>query len=612
MKEGSAASPNELEERGFRVPITWVSVFGFGGLVAISVGVVLYLGLYAATENTSQLLQARSKTIVAAIEARLDSTLSPVVEQARWIADHVARGAVNPSDSTTMDTFIAGALAATPQVAGIGFVDANAQIRRWTRKDGEIVMENWSNRPDIAAWLRTGSDRDGPAWSPPLWTHTLERTVVFHDVPLRRNGRFIGMLAQVVPIEELSRTLASLQRESTMVPFVLYDGTHVLAHPLLVDWTPTGTGRDAPLPQIEDLGDDVLARLGDPDEVPFFLRGMTGLSAAGVFTDGRYQVLLHRDIARYGPRTWTLGIHFDAQAVAGEEPRRIVSAALVGLVLLALAIAAAILAGRKLSHPIQLLARAADVVRSGRLQEVPKLPGSRVSEIDTALGSFRQMVEGLRERQLIRDALGRFIPQSVARTLLAGGGTLPAEEAEATLLFCDLEGFTQLTERMGPSGIMALLNQYFEAMVEILERHGGIVTQFQGDAILATFNVPLASEGHAADALRAALAMQHAVHTRHFKGERLACRIGINTGPVVAGAVGAKGRLSYTVHGDAVNLAARLEALNKDYGTKILVSAETASRVCDFSLTPVGEVVVRGQSNPVTLFALPCGDRCEQ
>ena len=161
-----------------------------------------------------------------------------------------------------------------------------------------------------------------------------------------------------------------------------------------------------------------------------------------------------------------------------------------------------------------------------------------------------------------------------------------------------------LTERMGPSGILRLLNEYFEAMVQILERHGGIVTQFQGDAILATFNVPLEDPDHAAGALRAALEMQEVARTRRFAGERLSCRIGINTGPVVAGAVGAKGRLSYTVHGDAVNLAARLEAMNKDFGTSILVSAETALRVRGFRFRPVGEAVVRGQTRPARVFEL--------
>jgi class 3 adenylate cyclase len=141
-------------------------------------------------------------------------------------------------------------------------------------------------------------------------------------------------------------------------------------------------------------------------------------------------------------------------------------------------------------------------------------------------------------------------------------------------------------------------------MVEILERHRGVVTQFQGDAILATFNVPVRDPDHAANAVRAAIEMQRMVREHTFAGHRIEHRIGINTGPVVAGAVGAEGRLSYTVHGDTVNLASRLEALNKTYGSSVLMSNTTAAVLHDFPLDAVGEVMVRGQSRPVTLFAL--------
>ena len=104
------------------------------------------------------------------------------------------------------------------------------------------------------------------------------------------------------------------------------------------------------------------------------------------------------------------------------------------------------------------------------------------------------MVKGLRERELIRETLGRFVPEKVASSLLSGGGDIPVQQTEATILFCDIEAFTRLTETLGPVKIVDVLNAFFSAMVEILERHGGVVTQFQGDAILATFNVPIADD----------------------------------------------------------------------------------------------------------------------
>jgi class 3 adenylate cyclase len=595
---------SSTSEDRLRFPITAVAVFGLGALMAVAVGLELFLGLRAAARNTSDLLQARSTTLVNVLEAKLDTMLNPVVLQARWIAERVAEGSLDPARHAELDAFMSGALSATPQVAGIGLVNPQALLRRWGRESGSVVWEDWSNRPEITSWLASVDNRAGPAWGRPIWTHTTGSTVVMHETPLRRDGRLLGMLVQVVPISTLSRTLAEIRRETGITPFVLLGEDRVLAHPDLALGVEVDTGRAEPLPAIGAVADPTLLRLDSPDEVPLFLRGIKDLRAGGVRVEEHYRVILHRDVTRYGPAPWTVGVHFDADLEAGDVTRRLGLAIEVGVALCLLAIGIAVLAGRRLARPVQLLARAAEAVRANRLDDVPALPGSRVRELDTALRAFRGMVAGLRERQVMRDVLGRFVPESVARRLLAGDGSLPAQEAEATLLFCDLAGFTTLTERIGPAGILKLLNEYFEAMVRILEHHGGIVTQFQGDAILATFNVPLEDPDHAAGALRAALEMQEVARTRRFAGERLSCRIGINTGPVVAGAVGAKGRLSYTVHGDAVNLAARLEAMNKDFGTSILVSAETALRVRGFRFRPVGEAVVRGQTRPARVFEL--------
>jgi len=140
--------------------------------------------------------------------------------------------------------------------------------------------------------------------------------------------------------------------------------------------------------------------------------------------------------------------------------------------------------------------------------------------------------------------------------------------------------------------------------VAILEQHNGVVTQFQGDAILATFNVPITNSDHATNAIHAAEEMLSCVSSTKFAGERLNVRIGVNTGSIVAGAIGAEGRLSYTVHGDAVNLAARLESLNKEYGTRLLVSETTMKLAPDLEFGQIGESAVRGQSKSILLYTL--------
>ena len=137
-----------------------------------------------------------------------------------------------------------------------------------------------------------------------------------------------------------------------------------------------------------------------------------------------------------------------------------------------------------------------------------------------------------------------------------------------------------------------------------MERYRGVITQFQGDAVLAVFNLPLADPDHGANALRAAIELVRAADELEFAGVRVRNRIGISTGQVVAGAVGSRGRLSYTVHGNAVNLASRIETLNKEYGTRILLSEKTAERCPGFDLIKVADAEIRGYGGKVSLYTL--------
>ena len=206
--------------------------------------------------------------------------------------------------------------------------------------------------------------------------------------------------------------------------------------------------------------------------------------------------------------------------------------------------------------------------------------------------------------------LSRFVPSEVAAQVKSSETPVEAgagEVRETTIFFNDLQGFTTLSEGMSPVELISTLNEYFSAVAEPIIRHGGVINQYQGDAILATFNLPSPLEDHAASAVRAAVEIQHILGSRTFgAGLRLTSRVGINTGVVVGGLVGAQDRLGYTVHGDDVNLAARLEALNKEHGTRIIVSERTRELAGPdrFSFRDLGTVKVRGRSRPVTIYRI--------
>ena len=217
----------------------------------------------------------------------------------------------------------------------------------------------------------------------------------------------------------------------------------------------------------------------------------------------------------------------------------------------------------------------------------------------------RSVVEG----SAVED-LSKFVPRGVARQLKLSERRMEVgdgEVREATILFTDIEGFTTISESLSPTELIKTLNAYFEVVSLPIERHGGVINQFQGDAILATFNVPDDLEDHALRAVHAAVEIQQALAAQTFgKGLKLRSRIGINSGVVVGGLVGSGDRLGYTVHGDEVNLAARLEQLNKDYGTQIIVSARTRelAGADAFPFKEVDTVTVRGRHSSLVVYSI--------
>jgi len=590
-------------KKDYRIPITAITIFGTSSLLAITAGIVLYLGFSQAANTTRQLWADQADTLIGEMERSLEFKLDPIREQAKW----VARDIHDLSDPEEYDEYIFGVLAATPQVAGVAIVTVDGQSRRWLRDTREVYQEDWSNRSEIVAWLQAVKTQQLPAWRSPIWaTLPVGATTLLHDIPLSdKNGNFIGVFAQVVPVADLSNFLSVHYAETGLTPFVLYDRQFVLAHPILIDNRLLSEEQKQPMPSLESMGDVVLSRIWTPDEVdPFISDAMLDTEVKGVYWGDNFYLYLYRDIDRYGDAPWTIGAYINTSLFGDDQMQQLWNALLFGLVVLVIAIVASIIAGRKVSMPIKAIVRAAHSVQAGELETIPHLSGSKISELDDASSAFNNMVKGLHERQLIRETLGRFVPEEVAHSLLAGGGQIEPQQLDATILFCDIESFTQLTESLGPVKMVDVLNTFFSAMVAILEQHDGVVTQFQGDAILATFNVPITNSDHATNAIRAAEEMLSCVNSEEFAGERLNIRIGVNTGSIVAGAIGAEGRLSYTVHGDAVNLAARLESLNKEYSTRLLVSENTTKLTSEFKFKQIGESRVRGQTQSILLFTL--------
>lgn len=265
---------------------------------------------------------------------------------------------------------------------------------------------------------------------------------------------------------------------------------------------------------------------------------------------------------------------------------------------------------RSVSRPMQQLAEHTRLVAAGDYMQ--RIALDRADELGQLASAFNQMTAGLAERDRVRNLLGKVVSPEIATQLLQSDLKLGGEEREATILFCDLREFTTLSERLPPAELLALLNRYLDRMSGIIEQHGGVIDKYIGDAIMALFGAPVAVPDAPARAVAAAREMARALESLNaeLRAEGrpvLAFGVGINTARVVAGNVGSKTRLNYTVIGDGVNLASRLEGLTKEpaYATPIIVSEATLAAIQPRpTARELGEVKVKGKAHAVKIFAL--------
>jgi adenylate cyclase len=274
------------------------------------------------------------------------------------------------------------------------------------------------------------------------------------------------------------------------------------------------------------------------------------------------------------------------------------------------AVTSAVWIARGVSQPLLQLAAHTKVVATGDYTKPIKLP--RADEFGQLATAFNQMTAGLAERDRVRDLLGKVVSPEIATQLLRSDLQLGGEEREVTILFCDLRNFTGMSEQMNPIDVLSLLNRYLDRMSTIIERHGGVIDKYIGDAIMALFGAPVSDPAAPGKAIAAAREMARALQglNRELAAEgrpALAFGIGINTARVVAGNMGSRTRLNYTVIGDGVNLASRLESLTKDpnYDTPIIISEATLRALPNPPpVRELGEVQVKGKAAAVKIYAL--------
>jgi len=266
------------------------------------------------------------------------------------------------------------------------------------------------------------------------------------------------------------------------------------------------------------------------------------------------------------------------------------------------------LVSSNMTRPLQETVRVLQQVRNGQFENKVRVTSN--DEIGYTGDVINEMTEGLKERDFIKEVFGKYVSKEIRDEILSGKVTLDGELRQVTVLFADLRNFTPMVETTPPKEVVKIINSYFREMDEAINHHHGLVIQYIGDEIEAVFGAPIYRNDHPVLAVRAAMDMKERLrrvnrelNLRGFPS--LFHGIGIHTGEVLAANIGSPERLSYALVGDTVNLASRVQGLNKEFGTEILITAATRAALDgDFSLRGLPATPVKGKSGLVELYAV--------
>ena len=438
------------------------------------------------------------------------------------------------------------------------------------------------------AWFKTGLAAEEPQWFKVLDHPIGERPSIAYAGPIDVYQERQGVLAIIIEYTRLSHFLSQLQVGRTGTAFIFDGSGELVAAPDKdADEVHAARGQEGLLP----LAQMALARAGEDGRKQAWRRRLKLESAA-------YEVAL-TPLPFPG---WSLATVIPEAEFLGpvEATLRRLIIGLAAGALLAAALSA-VLARSVIAAPLTRVVGEIRHVENFALDQVRRHP-SRLAEIASLSAAIAEMAAGL-------SAFRKFIPADLVRSLLRQGVEAKPGGSiqELTVMFIDIAGFTGLSERMGDR-VVPLLSKYLDVTSEVIVANGGTIDKFIGDAVMAFWGAPTPQRDHALLCCRAALACRNALENSGLAddlGQPLQIRIGINSGRMLVGNIGSELRLNYTVIGDAVNVASRLESANKHYKTQILIGAETNRLVDGVMITrEIDRIAVYGKTEGLAVYEL--------
>lgn len=601
--EGHApAKPRATELPRIRMPVRLKIILPFVLLALVFAASAAYLISQYVVDSIRdrfdrQLLDAA--TLTADWMVREENTL---LETLRLVAntEGLAQAVQNADAETVRRLVLPIAVNAQAEVVEVLDFQGVSVLSLYRQASGEYISQRgatiYSAWPMVQKVLARQQDAEGDKFAD---LATLNNTVHFYTAGpiLNADGSLVGAVLVGQPLTQLARAI----REQTL--------THVSFY------TPAGQPLVSTLGELDSaatLAADLATQIQQRAAEASYFRNLETSSA-------NYSEALAHWTSRNGQSLGLVGSAITQNFAAQPSAITQVQTFAVLLAGILFVIGAGWLIANHITRPLKRMVTAAEEVAHGNFQV--KLQDDGSDEVSVLTHSFNRMVAGLQEGSIYRDLLGRTVSPAVREQLrdsfTSGDLHLDGQMVTATVLMTDIRGFTTLSEREEPTTVLKWLNEYFSELAPVIAAHGGIVDKFEGDAMLAFFGVlprPMPPRESAYQACLAALEMLKVIESintrRAERGEPLFITgIGINTGKVTAGGLGAADRLNYTIIGDAVNTTQRIESFTREFQESAAVVSETTfsalrARQALFDLNSLGAHMFKGKSQAVAVYRL--------
>jgi len=519
---------------------------------------------------------------------------------------------VASNDQQRLSDLLLGSLAASPVLNGIVFIRNDLFTVTAAQNVGAMPYISstaaHTRDPLFHDALSDAQMLPGAFWRMPFYNKQLGETELPLLNPLHKGESFLGVVAVSVSLRQLSELLAVHQMSGGGLPFVLTEDGYVIAHRglaqghfLLSDVRP--------MLRKDEVGDPILAafapQIRDPTTRPF--PTSTDFSAQSLIVGGQGYVAIYRRLNGVGQSPWIVGVYYP-QGAFTDTLNKVADALAAGLTVLMLAVGLAALIGWRLSQPMRRLAIAAERLSRFDVTEVEILPRSRFLEIDIVTSAYNSLRNGL-------TWLESYVPRQLVPVLLKSGDELQPQHREISILFTDIVNFSNFAHEFSAAQLADFLNGHFTLIAGAIEETGGIIDKYIGDSVMAFWGAPQLRPDHAERAACAARLIAERLtqdnKLRQLRGDtQVRIRVGMHSGPVLIGNIGAANRINYTLVGETVNLAQRIEQFGHhvDDGKKtatILASADLVAALKDSKLfRTLGPQLLDGHGDPIMLYEM--------